>query len=346
MRRRRSCLFSIAAVLAAMAVVSTAGAASAASGDDEGSKASELAEAQFRVYLLTSTDLEPSDVTCTLPPTPDPSGEMLCFALVNDRDTVAAIATLTEPGQYTFTPINKLDTTDEVIGSSTAGTTTTHQTTDTGASTAADAAIVASIDTAIGSIDQLSAVVRQRNPSITEVVGDLTFDAPTGTLAISVTTDVTTQDERDVAAFDVTDTVAYLWEAGTPFRQDGATIQPRLEVTVDGTMYSTPYDVMVDVADYTIGYADWLAIATTAQAPVRAPGRKAPDSTYHAARTADGKRPRRRPPRSASRTAQRVDRSRERAPRARRRLHDGVGPRRAGRLTARWRRKEAPPRRA
>ena len=292
MRRRRSCLFSIAAVLAASAVVSTAGAASAASGDDEGSKASQLAEAQFRVYLLTSTDLEPSDVTCTLPPTPDPSGAMLCFALVNDRDTVAAIATLSGPGQYTFTPINKLDTTDEVIGSSTAGPTTTadddrQQTPSAGASTDVDAAIVASIDTAIGSIDQLSAVLRQRNPSITEV-SDLTFDAPTGTVAVSVTTDVTTQDERDVAAFDVTDTVAYLWEAGTPFRQDGATIQPRLEVTVDGTMYSTPYDVMVDVADYTIGYADWLAIATTAQAPVRAPGRKAPDSTYHAARSADG----------------------------------------------------------
>ena len=288
MRRRRSCLFSIAAVLAATAVVSTAGAASAASSDDEGSKASELAEAQFRVYLLTSTDLEPSDVTCTLPPTPDPSGAMLCFALVNDRDTVAAIATLSEPGQYTFTPINKLDTTDEVVGSSTAGPTTTAQpTTSAASSTDVDAAIVASIDTAIGSIDQLSAVLRQRNPSITEV-GDLTFDAPTGTLAISVTTDGTTQDERDVAAFDVTDTVAYLWEAGTPFRQDSATIQPRLEVTVDGTMYSTPYDVMVDVADYTIGYADWLAIATTAQAPVRAPGRKAADTTYHAARTADG----------------------------------------------------------
>jgi len=45
---------------------------------------------------------------------------------------------------------------------------------------------------------------------------------------------------------------------------------------------------MADVADYTIGYADWLAIATTAQAPVRAPGRKAPDSTDHAARSADG----------------------------------------------------------
>ena len=311
MRRRRSCLFSIAAVLAATAVVSTAGAASAASGDDEGSKASELAEAQFRVYLLTSTDLEPSDVTCTLPPTPDPSGAMLCFALVNDRDTVAAIATLSGPGQYTFTPINKLDTADEVVGSSTAGpTTTTQQTTSAGASTDVDAAIVASIDTAIGSIDQLSAVLRQRNPSITEV-GDLTFDAPTGTVAISVTTDVTTQDERDVAAFDVTDTVAYLWEAGTPFRQDGATIQPRLEVTVDGTMYSTPYDVMVDVADYTIGYADWLAIATTAQAPVRAPGRKAPDSTVPRRALRRWRRTRRRPPRSACCTAQRVDRSRD-----------------------------------
>ena len=216
MRRRRSCLFSIAAALAATAVVSTAGAASAASSDDEGSKASELAEAQFRVYLLTSTDLEPSDVTCTLPPTPDPSGAMLCFALVNDRDTVAAIATLSEPGQYTFTPINKLDTTDEVVGSSTAGPTTTAQpTTSAGSSTDVDAAIVASIDTAIGSIDQLSAVLRQRNPSITEV-GDLTFDAPTGTLAICRHHRRHHAGRARRRRLRRHRHVAYLWEAGTP----------------------------------------------------------------------------------------------------------------------------------
>src|SRR3954464_12092558 len=144
MRRRRLCLFSMVAALAATAVVGSTGAASAAPGDDEGSKASELAEAQFRVYLLTTTQLEPSDVTCTLPPTPDPSGAMLCFALVNDRDTVAAIATLAEPGQYAFTPINKLETPGEVSGpptvATTAGTTTagttTEQTTAAGSSAA------------------------------------------------------------------------------------------------------------------------------------------------------------------------------------------------------------------
>ena len=124
-------------------------------------------------------------------------------------------------------------------------------------------------------------MLRQRSTEITDVC-DLTFDETTGTLGIHVTTNVTTPDERDGAAFAVTDTIAYLWEAGTPFRQEGATIQPRLEVFVDDTLYSTPYPVMVQVADYKIGYAEWLAIATTAQAPVRA-REQGPDSTYHAA---------------------------------------------------------------
>ena len=47
-----------------------------------------------------------------------------------------------------------------------------------------------------------------------------------------------------------------------PTRDADATIHPRLEVTVDDVIYGTPFDVMVDVADYTITEDEWLEIVT------------------------------------------------------------------------------------
>ena len=87
--RRRAYVGILAAV---MAVATGAGVASAT---DDGSSSSELAEAQFRVYLLTHTDLRPSDITCTLPPTQDSGGEMVCFALVG-RESIDGLHDLFE----------------------------------------------------------------------------------------------------------------------------------------------------------------------------------------------------------------------------------------------------------
>ncbi len=71
-----------------------------------------------------------------------------------------------------------------------------------------------------------------------------------------------TQPTRDGIAFYVTDVMAFLWAASGPARAMDATIHPRLEVTVDGVIYGTPFDVMARVADYTITEAEWLAIVT------------------------------------------------------------------------------------
>ncbi len=270
---RRCGLVTISSVVALAALVAATDAGPVGAAGDEGSKASELAEAQFRVFLLTTTDLEPTDVTCTNPPPRDPQGDVLCFALVTDRDSVAAIATLTAPGQYTFTPINKVDVTGQLDAPASPQVPTVEEPQAPpapGTLTTADEAVITSIENAIANGEGLATVLRQRSTEITDV-SDLTFDETTGTLGIHVTTNVTSPDDRDTVAFAVTDTIAYLWEAGTPFRAEGATIQPRLEVFVDDTLYSTPYPVMVQVADYEIGYAEWLAIATTAQAPAQQP---------------------------------------------------------------------------
>ncbi len=96
-------------------VTSLAGAAldaPAAAGDgDDRDKNTLLAEAQFQLFLLTA-NFEPSDITCTRPPIRDTAGELLCYALVSDRVSVAAIASMESPGVYAFTPLNKVDPAD------------------------------------------------------------------------------------------------------------------------------------------------------------------------------------------------------------------------------------------
>ena len=88
------------------------------------------------------------------------------------------------------------------------------------------------------------------------------FHEPTSTLQVAVTTNVADPATRDDVAFFVTDVMAYLWEETAPTREADATIRPRLEVTVDDVLYGTPYDVMVEVADYTITSDEWLEIVT------------------------------------------------------------------------------------
>ena len=99
----------------------------------------------------------------------------------------------------------------------------------------------------------------------------LAYDAPTSTVQVSVTTDTSDPSTRDGVAFFVTDILAYLWMEDEPTRESDATIHPRLEVTVDGVIYGTPFDVMVAVADYAITEGEWLDIVTTNAALAPAP---------------------------------------------------------------------------
>ena len=107
MHRRRA--VTAALLTATITAGSFAAALPAGAADDDGDKSAELAEAQFMLYLLVNTDLAPSDVTCTRPPIHDLEGSLLCFALVDGRNTVAAVATLESPGVYRFIAIDKID---------------------------------------------------------------------------------------------------------------------------------------------------------------------------------------------------------------------------------------------
>jgi hypothetical protein len=141
---------------------------------------------------------------------------------------------------------------------------------------ATDQAILASIDVAVADTQGLGRVLTENNASIMSV-DNIGYDAPTSTVQVAVTTSGVDPANRDAVAFFVTDVMAYLWMENEPTREVDATIRPRLEVTVDGVVYGTPYDVMVDVADYAITEAEWLEIVTgnAAVAPTRKPGLKA-----------------------------------------------------------------------
>ena len=137
-------------------------------------------------------------------------------------------------------------------------------------------AILASIDVAVADAQGLGQVLTENNASITSV-DNIGYHAPTSTVQVAVTTSGVDPANRDAVAFFVTDVMAYLWMENEPTREVDATIRPRLRGDVDGVLYGTPYDVMVDVADYAITEGEWLEIVTgnAAVAPTRKPGLKA-----------------------------------------------------------------------
>jgi hypothetical protein len=262
-----------------LAVTALAGAAldaPAAAGDgDDRDKNTLLAEAQFQLFLLTA-NFEPSDITCTRPPVRDTAAELLCYALVSDRVSVAAIASMASPGVYAFTPLNKVDPADldppaeqdvtapeppPVPETPTTTTETPSPEPPSSEPLTTDQAILDSIDFAVADADGLGDVLMGNNESI-QSLDLLAYDAPTSTVQVAVTTDTTDPAARDGIAFFVTDVMAYLWEQSSPTRDSDATIHPRLEVTVDDVIYGSAFDVMVQVADYTITEGEWLEIVT------------------------------------------------------------------------------------
>jgi hypothetical protein len=261
MRSRRALAASTLAVGVLAGATLDASSVIAGDGDgdgDPGDKNVLLAEAQFQLFLLTA-NFVPSDITCTHPPVRDIGGDLLCYALISDRVIAAAIATMEEPGVYTYVPLNKIDPADLAEDVPTEGGPPAPQS--AGSHTAADQAVVASIDTALADAEGLGGVLADNNTSI-QSVDAIGYHAPTWTVQVTVTTDAVDAATRDGIAFYVTDVMAFLWAASGPARAMDATIHPRLEVTVDGVIYGTPFDVMARVADYTISEAEWLAIVT------------------------------------------------------------------------------------
>ena len=239
MRRSARVAATSTTLVSLVAACWTAGSAAADENTD-------TAESQFQVFLAAN-ELVTLDVSCSPLPDAAPTGPMICYALLSDRQVASAIAEVESLGTYRFIPINKIEP----------GTATGPSTPTPGS---ADAALLEAIDRAIAPDSRLSAVVLQANPDITSV-NSVSFFEPTGTIEISVTTTAANDDVRNAIAFAVTDVLSSLWAEGQPLRDPTATIQPRLEVTVDGTLYSSAFGMMTAIADGTMVYADWLEAA-------------------------------------------------------------------------------------
>ena len=210
----------------------------------------DLAETQFQAFLATNTSLVTLDVSCSPLPDAAPTGPMICYALLSDRQVASAIAEVESPGTYRFVPVNKIES-GAPSGPSTP------------APGSANAAVLDLIHRAVASESRLSATVLRANPDIA-AVDYVSFFEPTGTIEISVTTTAANDEVRHAIAFAVTEVLSNLWAEGQPLRDPAATIQPRLEVTVDGTLYSSAFGMMTAIADGTMLYADWLDAAGVA----------------------------------------------------------------------------------
>jgi hypothetical protein len=259
MRSRRALAASTVAALAAVALDGTATLAGDDGGDDDlGDKNALLAEAQFQLFLLTA-GFVPTDITCTNPPVRDVSGELLCYALISDRVSVAALATMDTPGTYTYLPLNKIDPAE--LGEDPTRPLPPVAPGSPDSAGATDDAVLASIELAVSDAEGLGRVLTDNNSAIVSV--DLIdYHSPTSTVQVTVTTDVADPNARDGVAFFVTDVMAFLWAENQPARASGLTVHPRLEVTVDGVIYGTPFEVMTQVADYAISEGEWLDIVT------------------------------------------------------------------------------------
>ncbi len=264
--RRLLAVSTLAATAIAWATVDST--VSAGDGDDDLDKNVLIAEAQFQLFLVES-DFVPSDITCTRPPIRNSAGELLCYALISDRVSVAAVATMESPGMYSFLPLNKVDPDDLERDVPVADPPVDEPVVEEPPPTSdpddiggdVDEAVLASIDSAVADSQGLSQVLIDNNASIASL-DRLDYHAPTSTVQVQVTSNATDAAARDTIAFYVTDVMAYLWMENEPTRDADATIHPRLEVTVDDVLYGTPFDVMVDVADYTITEGEWLEIVT------------------------------------------------------------------------------------
>jgi hypothetical protein len=175
---------------------------------------------------------------------------MICYALLSDRQVVSALAELQADGTYHFISINKVESGAPVGGAVDPGT----------SDNPADVAVLDLIGTVTAVDSRLASMLRQANPDITSV-DNVSFFAETGTLEVSVTTVAANDDVRNAIGFAVTEVLSGLWAEGQPLRDPAATVQPRLEVTIDGTLYSSAFGMMTRIADGTMTYAEWLAEA-------------------------------------------------------------------------------------
>jgi hypothetical protein len=230
-----------------------------------------LAELAFALYLGTELDIESGRYSCTQPSSLEVGETIVCFTLVDSDRVVVARTELTDmPGVYEFELVS-----DQLIQPGAATTSTTSTTTSstpatttslppvfivttTAAPTPADTELLAFGDSinaeAQDFVDNLTAGDEDLIESAT-----YSWDPATATVSLDVAFAPSYAYPLDTAAWIFArDRAMDLWNRDSPFRAEGATIRPSLEIVVNDARYVSDFNLCLRVADQTIAIDDWV----------------------------------------------------------------------------------------
>jgi hypothetical protein len=232
-----------------------------------------LTELAFALYLGTELDIESGRYSCTEPSSLEVGETIVCFTLVGTDRVVVARTELTDmPGVYEFELVSDQlilpveDTTTTSTTTTTPPTTPASTTslppvfivTTTAARTPADTELLAFGDSinadAQNFVDNLTAGDEDLIESAT-----YSWDPATATVRLAVTFAPSYSYPIDTAAWIFArDRAMDLWNRDSPFRAEGATIHPSLEIVVNDARYESDFNLCLRIADQTIAMADWV----------------------------------------------------------------------------------------
>ena len=241
-----------------------------------------LAELAFALFLGNELNVNAGAYSCTEPSTLVVGEIITCFSLTGADRVVVAITELTgTSGVYTFDVISDFviaaDDSPSPIGSepdssppdssSVGETTTTLPTpfivTTSTPLTEADQELIGFAEQINEDADELVQTLVSGNDGVVESA-EYSWDSPTATVKLSATLSPTYTSGVDTAAWIIArDRAMALWNRQSPFRAEGTTIRPSLEVTIDDERFLSDFDLTVQLADQTIAMTDWLAESRT-----------------------------------------------------------------------------------
>ena len=209
----------------------------------------ELAELAFALFLGNELDVDAGTYSCTEPSSLAVGETITCFTLIGSNRVVVATTELTgTSGVYEFEiisdhPIDPAETTTTVAPTSTVSRATTTAlptviiVTTTAPLTPADTALLAFGEQINAESPDLVANLISGDDGIVESA-EYAWDPSTATVTLSATLSPTYTDSPDTAAWIIArDRAMDLWNRDSPFRAEGTTIRPRLDVTVDDVHY-------------------------------------------------------------------------------------------------------------
>ena len=235
-----------------------------------------LAELAFALFLGNELDVDAGTYSCSEPSSLAVGETITCFTLIGSDRVVVAVTELTgTSGVYEFELVSdhQIDTT-EVTTTTVPPTSAVSRATTTVLPTPIIVTTVAQLSQADRDLLAYGDLINQDSEELVTnlISGDdgvveraeYSWDPETATVKLSATLSPTYTNSLDTAAWIIArDRALDLWSRESPFRAEGISIRPSLEVTVDDVLFVSDYELCVQVADQTIAMTDWIAQSRT-----------------------------------------------------------------------------------